>query len=241
MKLQGKTAIVTGASSGIGEAVAIALAERGVKVTITGRRADRLKAVEESIRRAGGQVLAVGGDLRIEDDIKKLFQCSQEYWGRLDILINNAAVGMDASLHYGSTESWREMLEVNVLALAIATREALTRFEIEKGGHVVNISSTSGHRVSADGSFYVATKFAVRALTELLQQELAAENSRVRVSAISPGRVDTDFFKNPNQSATEPGNRPLLRPVDVAATILQILESPNHLTIHDVIMTAKKT
>ena len=241
MELNQKVILITGASSGIGAALATALAHRGASMTLTARRVDWLEHVADQVRAAGGRALVVPGDLRHEEDILHLFEKSQTHWGRLDVLINNAGLGVAAPLHGGSSEAWRAMWEVNVLALAIATREALLRFDPEVGGHVVNISSTSAHRVPPGGGFYAATKFAVRALTEVLRQELAAVGSRTRVSSVSPGRVATDFFQNA-VSDTTPANdrRAVLASNDVAALVLHILEAPPHVAIHDMIVCSQE-
>jgi len=240
MNLNDKVAVVTGASSGIGEAVAIALAERKVNLTLVARRADRLESVAQRVRITGGQALVAPADLRSEGAVLSVFEVSQERWGRLDILVNSAGVGIKAGLHDGSTEAWREMWEVNVLAMAIATREALRRFNPDTGGHIVNISSTSGHRVPPGGGFYAVTKFAVRALTEVLRQELAASGSPSKVGSVSPGRVATELFRGSQACRSDLDVGAELDPSDVARTVVHILESPEDVAIHDVILRSRK-
>jgi NADP-dependent 3-hydroxy acid dehydrogenase YdfG len=234
-------AVITGASSGIGEAVAVALGAQGACMALTARRQNLLDEVARRVDALGGSALVIPGDLRDEVHVKKIFSATESRWGRLDALINSAGYGVHASLHEGNSEQWRMMWEVNVHALAVATREALAHFDPIRGGHVINIGSTSGHRVPTGASFYAATKYAVRALTEILRQELVERNSPTRVSSISPGRVATTFFANDNSQLD--GNDALLhsqlRPEDVAQVVLQIVNAPRHVAIHDVIMRAR--
>lgn len=170
-----------------------------------------------------------------------------ERWGGLDILVNSAGVALQASLSAGKTEAWREMLEVNVLGLAIASREALKHFDSELGGQIVNVCSMSGHRVPGKGGFYSATKFAVRAMTEGLRQELRLAGNPTRVSQVSPGFVDTElldrYFESAGADRYAAVDYQILTADDVAQTVLHILEAPPHADLTDVLMrpTAQKT
>ena len=142
MNLAGSIAVVTGASSGIGEAIALELAARGVRLTLTARREDRLEALGGRISSRGAEApLLVAADLREAEDIGRIFEESRARWGGLDILVNNAGLGRKAGFHDGATEDWREMLEVNVLALTVACREALASFDKDRGGHILNVST----------------------------------------------------------------------------------------------------
>jgi len=239
MDLAGRVALVTGASSGIGRAIALALAERGARLLLTARRRERLDALAQEIISAGGEAEAAAADLRDEASLQAAFEAAVRRFGGLDILINNAGLGRLASLHDGDTEDWREMLEVNVLGLSIATREALGRFP-DEGGHIVNISSMSGHRVTPGGGMYAASKFAVRALTEGLRTELRAKGSKTKVSAISPGFVATEFFQvltgDPAQAKAMISQYPVLQPEDIARSVIHVLEAPAQVTIHDLLV-----
>ena len=246
--LAGRSALVTGASSGIGAATARALAAAGASVTIAARRADRLERVAAEIRGSGGAVAVQPTDMRREDDVRRLFAVARDRFGGVDVLVNNAGLGRAAPLSTGATELWREMLEVNVLGLAIATREAIQDME-RRGvaGHVVHVSSMAGHRIpGADGGVYAATKFAVRALTEALRQELRARKSEIRVTAVSPGYVHTEFaevFTGRSGADDELARRVrVLDPRDVAEAVLWVLTRPPHVEVHDVLArpTAQK-
>jgi len=239
---------VTGASSGIGAATARALARAGAAVTIGARRADRLEALAAEIRAEGGCVAVRATDMRREDDVVALIGAARESFGGVDVLVNNAGLGRGAPLSSGATEVWREMLEVNVLGLAIATREAIRDMD-RRGvaGHVVHVSSMAGHRVPGpDSGMYAATKFAVRALTEALRQELRTRKSAIRVSAISPGHVFTEFadvFSGRAGAQAEIDARgKILEPRDVAEAVLWIVTRPSHVQVHDLLVrpTAQK-
>lgn len=185
-------ALVTGASSGIGDAIARRLAEDGMRVVATARRRDRLEALQSALPTA--EILPIEADLRDEASIQALFTQVRETWGGVDVLVNNAGLGRYAPLVSGETSRWREMLEVNVLGLCVCTREAVQDMRSRGDrGHVIHISSMAGHRVPGASGVYSATKFAVRSLTEGLRQELRGLESGIRVTAISPGFVETEF------------------------------------------------
>jgi len=240
--LAGRVAIVTGASSGIGVATARALAGAGMRLVVAARRQERLEALARELGTAGAEVVVVPTDMRDEPAIRRLFETARNRLGGVDVLVNNAGLGLAAPIVGGATESWRTMLEVNVLALCIASREAIDDME-RRGvtGHVVHVSSMAGHRVpGVESAVYSATKFAVRALTEGMRRELRARRSPIRVSAVSPGYVDTEFAEVFAGSAEAARARSphveMLEADDVAAAALWILTRPPHVQVHDVLM-----
>ncbi len=241
--LSGKTALVTGASSGIGRAIARILDENGVRVTLTARREDRLNEAAAGLEFAN----CVVADFRDETQISAAVRQTAETRGRLDILVNSAGLAKQAGLSDGATRDWREMLETNVLGLAIASREALQFFDSREGGHIVNICSMSGHRIPGKGGFYAATKFAVRAMTEGLRQELRLAGNPTRVSQISPGFVDTElldiYFQSAGSDRYAAVDYPILKPEDIAKTVLHVLSAPPHVDVTDVLVrpTAQDT
>jgi len=246
--LQGRSVVVTGASSGIGVATARAFAAAGARVVLAARRAERLRELAAELEASGAQAVVAPTDMRVEADILRLFDTARARVGGVDVLVNNAGLGRAAPLASGATEHWREMLEVNVLGLCIATREALADMD-RRGvaGHVVHVSSMAGHRVPGpDSGVYSATKFAVRALTEGLRQELRARTSPIRVSCVSPGYVDTEFAAvfsgSPDAPAKLAARVKVLAPEDVAAAILWAVSRPPHVEVHDVLVrpTAQK-
>jgi NADP-dependent 3-hydroxy acid dehydrogenase YdfG len=241
--LAGKSIVVTGASSGIGAATARVLAGAGAAVTIGARRRDRLEALgAELLARGGAGVAVQQTDMRVERDVLELIAVAGERFGGVDVLVNNAGLGRNAPLSSGTTEDWREMLEVNVLGLCIATRAALADME-RRGvaGHIVNVSSMAGHRVPGHSEgFYSGTKFAVRAISEGLRRELRERQSPIRVSTVSPGFVETEFAavyaRSPEAAAKTYGRMKVLEAPDVAQAILWVVTQPAHVEVHDVLV-----
>ncbi len=234
--LKKKVALVTGGSSGIGKALVSELLAQGCVVASCARRVDQLKKVSDS-----ENLLALQVDLRSEKEILKMFAHIQSKLGGVDILINNAGLGHEVSLIDGPTESWREMLDVNVLALSICTREAVKQMQNKQNtGHIIHVGSMAGHRVPSIAAFYSATKFAVRALTEGLRQELRAAKSSIRVGEISPGVVETEFldkyFNDKVKAKQVYSGICSLQATDVARAVVYMLQQPKHVEVHDILM-----
>lgn len=234
----GRVAMVTGASAGIGRALTEALVGDGMRVAAVARRADRLKELRDEL---GDAVLPLACDLRNPDQIRATFATVADRWGGVDVLINNAGLGHRSSLVDGDPEQWREMLDVNVLALCICTREALQQMRArDVDGHVVHVSSMASHRVPPGSSVYSATKFAVRSLTEGLRMELRELESGIRVTAVSPGLVETEFHQVFTGSKTEAqamyDSLRVLDPADVVSAVRYVLSQPPHVQVHDVLV-----
>jgi NADP-dependent 3-hydroxy acid dehydrogenase YdfG len=242
---RGRVALVTGASSGIGRAIAIRLAvDLRMRVVICARRLERLSSLREEILAAApdAELLVHPCNLRDEAAILAMFADIRARFGGVDVLINNAGLGRDAPLCSGATEDWREMLELNVLALCICTREAVTDMRTRgDDGHVIHVASMASHRVPPGSGVYSGTKFAVRSLIEGLRLELRALGSDIRIGAVSPGYVETEFAMNYAHGDPEAASRTytrfkVLEPKDVANTVVHMLEAPAHVQIHDVLM-----
>jgi NADP-dependent 3-hydroxy acid dehydrogenase YdfG len=239
---KGKVALVTGGSSGIGRATAIRLAEAGMRVAVTGRRVERLEQVCGEIRGRGAEALAIVSDFRRTEELGGAFQTLRKTWGGADVLINNAGLGWEDDLHDGKTEEWKEMLDVNVLALVIAMREALADMEARDGGHIVNVSSIAGHRVfhHLKSTMYSATKHAVQALSEGMRGELVRRGSPVKLSVISPGMVETEWhgraFRDSERARKAYQEMRPLMPEDIADLICCILATPPHVGINELIV-----
>jgi NAD(P)-dependent dehydrogenase (short-subunit alcohol dehydrogenase family) len=183
----GKTVVVTGGNSGIGEGIALAFAERGAQVLITGRRAEALAGVVKK----HDNIQSIVADVSKEADAEAVIEKVKQHTGRLDVLVNNAGIGAFATLEQASAAAIREMFDINVLGLSFVTKAALPLLK-EARGAVINISSTVGTRPVANMSHYAATKAAVDSLTKSWALELAPDG--VRVNAVSPGPVDTPIF-----------------------------------------------
>ena len=191
-KLEGKVAVVTGASSGIGEATAEALAAEGASVVVAARREDRLAELAERIRGEGGRVLAAVCDVTDEGQAHGLIRKAVQEFGRVDILVNNAGVMLLSGVGKGLSDEWRRMFDVNVLGLLYTTDAAIEAMKDQGGGHLVNISSLAGRKVTRDSSgVYAGSKHAVGAISEGLRQELLQDN--IRVTVIEPGAVETEL------------------------------------------------
>lgn len=234
----GKVALVTGASSGIGRATAKRLAGAGMRVMACARRED---ALEELAASSSGEIAVKAVDLRDEAQIREVFAAAKERFGGVDVLVNNAGLGHDAPLMSGETAHWREMLEVNVLALCVCTREAVQDMQARGvAGHIVHVSSMAAHRVPRGSGVYSATKYAVRSLTEGLRQELREAGSPIRVTAISPGYVETGFaaayHKSEEAAAKTYGRFPVLQSEDIAEAVVYVITQPAHVQVHDVLM-----
>ena len=221
-----KTALVTGASSGIGKAIATALLKEGMTVIGLCRSVDQLPD--------GVKPLAC--DLRDESAIKAAFESLEE----LDILVNSAGLAYLSRICDGNPSDWDEMWRVNVHALGLCSQLSLALFP-EGGGHILNLSSMSGHRVPPTGGFYASTKFAVRAISEALRAELKNSGNKTRISCLSPGFVDTPlldkyFAGREDQLAETRANIDMLTPEAIAGAALHILTSPASVEINDVLL-----
>jgi len=191
--LKGRTAIVTGATSGIGRAIAIRLGGAGAHVFLAGRTESALKEGVQAVEKAGGRGTAVAFDARDVKQVQALVEKAVKATDRVDIMVNNAGLSFPSSIIDGDPERWREMLEVNVLALLAGSQAAIRAMRAcGASGHVVNISSTSG-RGDATG-VYGSTKWAVNSIATTLRKEL--ENDKIRVVNIIPGAVATNFARN---------------------------------------------
>jgi len=242
---EGKVAVVTGASAGIGAAICHALATSGMKVVGVARRVDRIEEAAKSLPEgASGSLHGVQCDLTKDEEVARMWGEVEGRWGSVSLVVNNAGLSTGTSLLDDGPSEWRAMLDLNVVALCHVTQLAVAH--MRRGdirGHVVHISSMAGHRVPPHSRvhFYTATKHAVAALTEGLRQELREINSPIRISSISPGLVATEFHDKlvgASEAAREKfySALPHLKPEDVASTLLHIINSPAHVEINDVMM-----
>lgn len=189
--ITGKVIVITGASSGMGEATARDLAAKGAKVALGARRVERLEAIVSDIKDAGGEAVAVATDVTKREDVQKLVDTAKEAFGRVDVIFNNAGLMPLSPMESLKIDEWDQMVDVNVKGTLYGIAAALPVFKEQKSGHVINVSSVYGHKAVATGAVYCGTKFAVRAISEGLRQEVKDYN--VRVTVISPGAVDTEL------------------------------------------------
>lgn len=242
-----KIALITGATSGIGEATAIKLAENDFNVIITGRREERLSALQEKLKQIGADVLALCFDVRNEADVYHSLENLPEKWKNIDVLINNAglAAGLNP-IQEGDTDDWNRMIDTNIKGLLYATRCVSPGMIERKKGHIVNIGSIAGKEVYPNGNVYCATKHAVDALTKAMRIDMLPHN--IRVTQVCPGAVKTEFsvvrFHGDKARADKvyDGYEYLLAN-DIADCILFAVTRPPHVTINDMVVmpTAQAT
>jgi len=189
--IEGKVVVITGASSGLGEATARLLSAQGASVVLGARRIDRLRVLADELSRRGGKALAVPTDVIQCDQVKRLVDAAVQTYGRIDVMINNAGLMPQALLERLKIDEWNQMIDVNIKGVLYGIAAALPHMKQQKAGHFINVSSVAGHRVGPGFAVYAATKYAVRALSEGLRQEVKPYN--IRTTVISPGAVATEL------------------------------------------------
>lgn len=238
--LFGKVALVTGASSGIGEGAALALAEAGAKTAVCARRAERLDGLVERIEAAGGEALALQGDVTDEATATAIVEQTVEHFGRLDILVNSAGVIQEGSVGEANFEQWRHTIDVNLMASLYTCSAALGAMRAQGSGDIINISSTAGRRSTALFGPYCTSKFGLTAMTEGLRQE--AGGAGVRICLLEPGATSTELaqgISNPElrKSVQELSDRESsMKPEDVAAAILFVVSLPPRVNVSEMLI-----
>lgn len=239
--LAGSVAIVTGASSGIGRATAIALAEAGAAVAVAARRGGRLDELVARIGRDGGRALAVATDVADRDAVFALVERAAAEFGPTDILVNNAGIMPTSPLRDIHLDDWLRMVDVNVKGVLHCIAAALPAMLERRRGHIVNVGSLAGRRPFPGGTVYAATKFAVRCLSAGMQLELSAAHG-IRITDIQPGVVATELMDHIPDAETRQGfidrwkEKKPMASEDVAAAILYAVTAPAHVNINEILM-----
>ena len=190
-RIKDKIVVVTGASSGLGEATARLLSAEGATVVLGARRAERLRTLAKDLESRAGKALALTTDVRLREQVKALVDSAVQTYGRIDVMINNAGLMPQAPLERLKVGEWEQMIDVNIKGVLYGIAAALPHMQRQKAGHFINVSSVAGHRVGPGFAVYAATKYAVRALSEGLRQEVKPYN--IRTTVISPGAVATEL------------------------------------------------
>ncbi len=235
-----KTALITGATSGIGQATALKAAEAGFDIIITGRRAERLAKLAEEIRAKGVEVLPLHFDVRQQQEVQNAIDGLSGKWRNIDVLVNNAGLAVGVSpIQEGILDDWERMIDTNVKGLLYMTRAVAPLMIARNGGHIVNLASIAGKEVYPGGNVYCATKHAVDALSKAMRTDMLKHH--IKVTNIAPGMVETEFsivrYKGDEAAAKNvyKGMTPLTNE-DIADTILFAITRPAHVCLNDIVI-----
>lgn len=223
--LTDKIAVVTGAGSGIGEAIATLLHEEGAKVVLAGRNKDKLQNVANQL--AQDSVKVVPTDVTKKEEVDELIKMAQQTFGVLDIVINSAGQMLSSKITDYQVDEWDSMIDVNIKGTLYTAKAALPTMLEQSSGHLINIASISGFEVTKSSTIYSATKATVHTITQGLEKELA--KTGVKVTSISPGMVDTAITATYN-----PTDRKKLEPQDIAEAVLYALTQPKHVNVNEI-------
>jgi NADP-dependent 3-hydroxy acid dehydrogenase YdfG len=235
--IAGKVVVITGASSGLGEAAAQLLAEKGAKLVLGARRKERIDALVQEIAASGGSAEAVATDVTVRADVEALVATAVERFGRVDVMINNAGVMLVSPVERLKVEDWDHMIDVNIKGVLYGIAAVLPVMQRQKSGHVINVSSVAGHKVRPTSAIYSATKHAVRALSEGVRQELKAY--KIRSTIISPGAVATELVDRITEDDIREAAQPILKmaiPADsFARCVAFAISQPDDVDINEIL------
>ncbi|TBB14996.1 SDR family oxidoreductase (plasmid) [Rhizobium ruizarguesonis] len=236
--IAGKVIVITGASSGLGEATARHLAERGATVVMGARRADRIEALAQELNAAGHKALAIATDVTAADQVKNLVDTAVREFSRLDVMLNNAGLMPLAPLERLRIDEWDRMIDVNIKGVLYGIAAALPHMKTQKSGHIINVSSVYGHVVDPGAAVYCATKFAVRALSEGLRKEVKPYN--IRTTIISPGALKTELHDHISEKDIHEETKAFVAEIAVPAatfarTVAFAVNEPDNVDINEIL------
>lgn len=239
--MDGKVVIVTGASSGIGEATAHRLGQAGANVVLVARRKSRLEEIAKEIEKAGGKTLVIEADVTKKENAPKIIKQAKDKWDAVDVLINNAGVMLNGPTKDAPLEEWEQMVHLNVLGLLYMTHAALPDMRQQGKGHIVNVSSVAGRTTRPGSAVYNATKWGVNAFTDALRQEIAGEGLYIRTTLIEPGAVDTELQSHQRPEVIKQwkknfGGIEMLQAGDIAEAIHYALSQPERVNINEILI-----
>lgn len=234
--IKGKVVVITGASSGLGEAAARLLAKEGAKLVLGARRLDRLEALAAGLSLGKDAILAT--DVTDVAQVRRLVDHAVEMHGRVDVIINNAGLMPHSPLERGKVEDWDRMIDVNIKGVLYGIAAVLPHMKTQKSGHIINVSSVAGHKVGPGGAVYAATKHAVRVISEGLRQEVKPYN--IRTTIISPGAVATELPDSVTEPDVAEGVRALYDRVAIPAdsfarTVVFAMSQPDEVDINEIL------
>ncbi|BBI33603.1 SDR family oxidoreductase [Cohnella abietis] len=234
-----KVVIITGASSGIGEATAKLLAEKGAKVVLAARREERLQAIVKEIEQEGGQAAYIKADVVSAEDMQKLAQFALKQYGRIDVLVNNAGVMPVSRLNEQRVAEWDQMIDVNIKGVLNGIAAVLPTMREQQSGHIINISSVAGYEVNPTSAVYSGTKFAVRAISEGLRKE-ESPSSHIRSTLIAPGMTESELLN----TVTSPEVKAMashisglaISPYSIARAIAYAINEPDDTGVNEIVI-----
>ncbi|WP_053959166.1 SDR family oxidoreductase [Sulfobacillus thermosulfidooxidans] len=236
-----KVVVITGASSGIGEAAARLLASRGAKLVLAARRRERLESIAQDLQAGGGQVAIIPVDVTKRNQVEQAKDLALHQFGRIDVWINNAGLMPLAYMEKLHVEEWEQMVDVNIKGVLYGIAAVLPVMIAQDSGHIINIASVAGHKVGLAGAVYSGTKFAVRAITDGLRMELVSAHHHIRTTLISPGLVETELLHTTTDQealnalkARVPGKP--LNSQTIAEAILYAIEQPESVSVSEIII-----
>jgi NADP-dependent 3-hydroxy acid dehydrogenase YdfG len=239
-KLTGKVALVTGASSGIGEATAVAMAKEGARVGIMARRKDRLADLVNKVDGLGENLLQIEGDVSVQSQAAKAVKDTHDKWGKLDILVNNAGIMLLGPFEDVDIREWERMVKVNVLGVMYCTHAAIPLMKKQKSGHIVNISSLAGRLTSPVSAVYNLTKWGMGGFSDGLRQALTKDH--IRMTIIEPGVVLTELTDHIPHAQTKQttknwvGSMKALESEDIANSIIYAVSQPEHVNVNEILI-----
>lgn len=241
--LKEKVVAVTGASVGIGKAIAIKLVEKGVKVVLGARSAEQLENLVEEIKNNGGEAIFAKTDVRNKADLVRLVNVAVEQYGKLDVIVNNAGIARISRIDELDVDGWDEMIDSNIKGVLYGMAAAIPVFKQQQSGHIVNIISTSGIQIVPTQAIYAGTKNAVRTIAEAFRQE---SDGNIRITGISPGYVKTDFasksvkteeMKAATRKAVE---QMAISPEAIANAVIYAISQPKDVEVGDIVIRPAK-
>lgn len=238
--LQNKTAIITGASSGLGAASARALSEQGVRIVAAALDQQGLDAIVSELKGKGGEAVGRVSDVTHPEDMKALAQFAQDAFGSVDILINNAGLMLFSNWVDLATDDWEKMINVNIKGYLHGIAAVLPFMLKQQSGQILNMDSVAGHQVGPAAGIYSATKFFVQAMTESMRKELGVQHG-IRVNTVSPGVINTgwaDKVTDPaGRKAAQELNKIAISPDDIGRAVVYALNQPENVTVNDLIIS----
>lgn len=240
--IKGKVVAITGSSSGIGKAIAIKLAENGAKVVLGARSTEKLEKLTQEIKNKGGEAYYTTIDVKNKSDVRLLVDTAVARYGKLDVIVNNAGISQLGRIDDLDVDGWEEMIDINLKGVLYGMAAAIPVFKQQQSGHIVNIISTAGLKITPMMGVYAATKNAVRTIAEGFRQE---SDGKVRITGISPGFVKTDFagsIRNDEMRTViqEEMDQIALDPTAIASAVMYAVSQPDDVEIGEIVIRPSK-